>query len=262
MFAALQETVEWSSDSGPEAATWHERLATIGPWIALAALCFFAGRAWLHRKRYTAVGALATSDIDALHEAVRAAETRTVGEIVPVIVERSDDHPHAGWLAALVFVGAGSALLEPHLPWDHPALVLAAQAALAVLGWALAKWSPSFARLYVSESRATHTAEEQAAQEFHLLELHRTEAQTGVLIFVSLFERRVIVLADRGVNSAVGPEHWDAVDRAVLDGIRAGSLRDGLLEGIRLTGDVLAQHFPSPDGGRNQLPDRVIVRAR
>jgi putative membrane protein len=151
-------------------------------------------------------------------------------------------------------------VLAPHLPWSQPALVLLAQLGLGALGYFTARTLPGFARLFVGEKRATEMAEEQARQEFLALDLQSTEAATGVLIFVSLFERRVIVLADHGIDAKVGQEHWTGVTAAVLRGIASGSLRNGLSSGIALAGGVLAEHFPWRDGDRNELPDRLIVR--
>jgi putative membrane protein len=124
----------------------------------------------------------------------------------------------------------------------------------------LARALPGFARLFVRESRATAAAEEQATQEFFRLALHETRDATGVLIFVSLFERRVVVLADRGIDAKVGEEHWRSVDEVVLAGVAADSLCRGLIEGIERAGAVLSEHFPVRAGDRNELPDRVIVR--
>jgi putative membrane protein len=202
------------------------------------------------------------ADRRAVHEALAEAERRTVGEILPVVVERSDPHPAADWLAALCTLLIGSLLLEGWLPWGRPALLLAAQLALGASGFALARCLPGFKRLFVFERRATEVAGEQAFQEFYANGLHKTEAATGVLLFVSLFERRAIILADAGIDSKVTAGFWADVDDSILDGVRAGSLRAGLVAGIRRAGEVLAEHFPSPDGGRNEIPDRIIVRER
>ena len=131
---------------------------------------------------------------------------------------------------------------------------------LGALGWALARALPGFARLFVAEARATAVAEEQAIQEFQRLDLQRTEAATGVLLFVSLFERRVVVLGDRGIDEKMGAEPWGEVDRAILAGVARGELARGLTEGIRRCGEALSTHFPWRGGDRNELPDRVVVR--
>ena len=110
------------------------------------------------------------------------------------------------------------------------------------------------------EDRATAVAEEQAFQEFYANGLHRTENETGVLLFVSLFERRVVVLADEGIDGKVEPGFWEGIDVAVLDEVRDGSLRNGLVEAVRRVGDRLSESFPWVEGDRNEIPDRVIVR--
>jgi putative membrane protein len=82
-----------------------------------------------------------------------------------------------------------------------------------------------------------------------------------VLLFVSLFEHRAVVLADRGIDAHVGPRAWDAVDRAIIAGLRRGSLREGLVDGIRSAGELLARHVPAPaERDPNELPDRLVVR--
>lgn len=241
-----------------------------GMWLSLAGraaagvLAFaFAAlllRALLRRRRYRATGVLGEADLRAIHDALAAVERRTVGEVLPVVLERSDPHPGARWLAALSVALAGSVGLAPWLPWDRPALLLLAQVGLGLLGAACARLLPDFQRFFVSEARARALAEEQAFQEFHRYQLHTTEARTGVLLFVSLLERRAIVLADQGIAARVGPEHWAETNDLVLAGIRRGSLREGLLAGIRSAGEVLARDFPVEDGDRNEIPDRVIVR--
>ena len=125
----------------------------------------------------------------------------------------------------------------------------------------VALFSPDFKRLFVFEGHATEVAEEQALQEFYRLGLHKTQGATGVLLFVSLLEHRVVVLGDAGIDAKVGAEHWQRTKDAFLGGIERGSLRDGLIDGVRQCGDVLGQHFPCAPGDKNEVEDRVIVRA-
>jgi putative membrane protein len=230
------------------------------PLLCLALLAGLLVRAWIRHGRYRVVRVFDEADRRAVCEAVARAERRTVGEIVPVVVERSDPHPAAEWLAALTFVLVGSSVLLAWMPWRHPLWLLAEQAALGLVGFALARWLPDFKRLFVFEDRATAVAHEQAFQEFYGNRLHRTVAATGVLLFVSLFERRVVVLADEGIASQVEADFWDGTDTLVLDGIRSGSLRDGLTAGVARVGELLASCFPWKEGDRNEIPDRVIVR--
>jgi len=236
-------------------------------WFALGLPLVFAAllvvlllRAMARQARYLAVESLGEEDQRAVHEALAEAERRTVGEILPVVVGRSDAHPAAEWLAALSVVLVGSAVLLGLLPWRQPLVVLLLQVALGALGFGLARWVPDFKRMFIREDRATEVAAEQAFQEFYGNGLHKTEAATGVLLFVSLLEHRVIILADEGIDAKVDAEFWADTDDAILQGIRRGSLRDGLVAGIRRAGELLAEQFPWQAGDRNEIPDRVIVR--
>ena len=246
--------------SGGWSPPWIEAALRFGPLLLAALVGALVVRALLRRRRYDARSLLDDGARAAVVASLVAAERRTEGEIVPVVLERSDRHPEACWLAALASLLFGSALLLNWLPWQNPLLLLVCQVAAGAGGWLLARLLPDLQRTFVSEARATEVAEEQALQEFHRHGLHRTKNATGVLLFVSLLERRVIVLGDEGIHAKVGDEHWKATTQAVLDGISAGSLRKGLLAGIERCGAVLAEHFPAQRHDVNELPDRLIVR--
>lgn len=230
-------------------------------WILLGGFLALLLRAWIRRSRYRAVDVLAAEEVEQIRKEIVKAEKKTVGEIVPMVLERSDAHPQAEWLAALSSLLIGSIFLAGVLPWDHPLYLLALQLLLGGVGFGCARALPDFKRFFISERRATEMAEEQAFQEFHKLGLHETEERTGVLIFVSLLEHRVVVLGDEGVAAKVPTEHWARTDHSILEGIRRGSLRIGLIEGIRRTAEVLRDSFPWREGDRNEIPDRVVVRS-
>jgi putative membrane protein len=236
------------------------RVGEFGPYVVLALFVLVIVRSLLRAKRYRAVSVFTEADRERVQAAIADVEKRTLGEVVPVVLERSDRHPEASWSCALCTLLVGSALLEAHLPWTEPHWLLLCQIGLGAIGYLLAEILPDAKRSFVGEHRATEMAEEQALQEFHRQGLHKTRGATGVLIFVSLFERRVIVLGDSGIHARVGDEHWESMKSAILGGIVRGSLRDGLLAGIRACGDELARHFPRTEAGPNEIEDRVVVR--
>lgn len=217
-------------------------------------------RAWRRRRFAVVACALPEERRAEVREAVRRAEERTVGEILPVVLGRSDPHP-AAELAFAVLAGVTAYLFlwSTGLASDPGWLLLAALAAGAA-GRVAARRLPELARPFVSPDRLDEVTREQAIQEFFGHGLHETEARTGVLLFVSLFERRVHVLGDRGIAARVSPETWERVRDLVLNGAREGDLAGGLVRGIAAMGDVLAEHFPWAEGDRNEIPDRVVVR--
>jgi uncharacterized membrane protein len=85
-----------------------------------------------------------------------------------------------------------------------------------------------------------------------------TEENNGVLIYLLLADRRVEIVADRGIEARVERAEWEAICRAMERHFREGRFREGAVEGVRAVSDLLARHFPG-EGGANELPDRPLL---
>lgn len=201
-----------------------------------------------------------------INEAVRRAEARTTGEIVPMIVGTSARYREAGYRTGLMLGWLVLAVLlsvEVYwLSWGWHA-GNAGWLLLAVIGaYGCGEWLgrfPSVIRLVTSRERLAHKVMLRARRAFLEHELHRTEGRTGILILVSMLEHRVQVLADQGINDRVPPGTWDGVVQGLLEGIRADRLADALCRAIEQCGELLARHCPSGSGRNpNELPDRLI----
>ncbi len=99
------------------------------------------------------------------------------------------------------------------------------------------------------------TARERAIEVFSSLRIWDTEANNGVLLYLLLADRRVEIVADRGLNGLVQPEEWVAISRDMEDCFRRGEFESGALLGIQRVGGLLSRHFPSAGSRRNELPD-------
>ena len=230
-----------------------------GSAIVLLALVWVV-RALLDFARYRALAVLGASERERVRVAIAAAEKKTSGELVVVVLERSDAHVLArvtsgacfglvfGMLAALVFSSA------------PPLFIVGLLAGGSAIGFALAHFLPALARGFTSEAQATHAAQEQALVEFQTQGLHETVERTGVLVFVSLYERRAIVLGDKGIHEKVGDAHWAGARDLLLDSAAHGRLCDGIVSAVEECGRVLAEHFPPRADDVNELPDRLVVR--
>jgi len=193
--------------------------------------------------------------LDLVERAVQEAERRTSGEIVPAIVDQSHDYAGVRAAAAALFAFAtGAAVLAAPLDpvlWLPP-LQLAAFAG----GWLLSGRRALLRRLIPARvcTEAVARAARLAFLEHGLVE---TRERTGILIYISLLEHRVLVLADRGIDPLVEDGTWDGVVDRVLDGIRSGRAEEGLCAAIRLCGDLLAARFPRRDDDRDELENRA-----
>lgn len=102
-------------------------------------------------------------------------------------------------------------------------------------------------------------ARQRAAELFGRLGVWDTEENTGVLIYVQLVDRRVEILADRGIAARVPQAEWDALCLGMETAFRAGDYRGGALTAIHRTGELLAEHFPAGERNPNELPDRPLL---
>jgi putative membrane protein len=86
----------------------------------------------------------------------------------------------------------------------------------------------------------------------------RTTGRTGILIYLSLRERRAQIVADEAIASKVPAETWGEAMAALLVEVKQGRLADGMCAAVEKVGVVLAQHFPRAEDDVNELPDRLI----
>ena len=105
------------------------------------------------------------------------------------------------------------------------------------------------------------SARERALEWFGLLRVWDTEDNTGVLVYVLLAERRIEIIADRGIDRRVPPRAWEEICAEVGGAMAKQQRMAGLETGLRRIHALLVEHAPRRDGpGINELPDEVIVR--
>jgi uncharacterized membrane protein len=100
---------------------------------------------------------------------------------------------------------------------------------------------------------------QRARQVFSQLRVWDTEHNSGVLIYVQLVDRRIEIVADRGISARVRQDTWDAICRRMEDCFRTGHFEDGVLHGIEAITALLSQHFPSSGSNPDELPDRPVI---
>ena len=197
---------------------------------------------------------------DRIQRAVFAAEQKTAGEIVPMLVDSSDRYAEIEMmgLASGLIVGTFAAFLI-HDPWAAVHSQLLWPLAGAVLGFIACRVPPIKRRL-ISKDRIAEAVHLRSLAAFTGQGLHHTRAETGILIFVSLLEHRVVVLADRGINAKVQPGAWDEIVGIVTAGLKSGHACDAFCNAIERCGDILAQHFPRSPDDKDELSNRLVTR--
>ena len=100
---------------------------------------------------------------------------------------------------------------------------------------------------------------ERAVRAFYEKGLYRTRDETGILIFISLLERMVWILGDRGINSKISADFWHERAQELTKGIREKNHTRAVGEVIARCGVELAKFFPRKPDDTDELTDEVLL---
>lgn len=115
------------------------------------------------------------------------------------------------------------------------------------------------ASLPVAQLWRGRDARSRAVDLFGELRVWDTEHNSGVLIYLLLADKRVEIVADRGIHARVGSGVWEAICGEMQRAFAAGRFEQGAIGGIAAISDLLAAHFPPPEGDANELPNEPMV---
>jgi len=186
-------------------------------------------------------------DLERIKAAVRKAEDKISGEIVPVFVEKSGHYSIATYRGFLVL--AGLAFLSiivfdryiPSLAIYDPLLIFLSVTLVGLIGALAANYIDPLKRILISQSHLDQATRKRAENAFLEEEVFATRHRTGIMIFVSFFEREVIIMADRGISKVVEQKEWDKMVRGITENIRMGKVADGIEAAILRSGEILLE---------------------
>ena len=200
---------------------------------------------------------LSNEDLNAVSAAIRAAESRTSGEIVTVVAGQA-----SSYTGITLAAPALCALVLPGLAAPFARLVAAGDLFLVQLALFAGLYGlmliPAIRRLVVPAQLQRAAAGRLAREQFLARGLHLTQGRTGVLIFVSIAEHYVEILADAGIDAKVPQADWQSTVDAFVAQVRAGRVADGFVTAIGRVGERLAAHYPATRTP-NELPDHLFV---
>jgi putative membrane protein len=209
-------------------------------------------------------GLFSPSDLERISAAVVEVERNVSGEIVPYIVGESDSYPEAPWRGAAIFGGIGLLVLgtiplvAPVWPSFGISTVALIGLAAALAGWLLGSYVPGIRRMLIGRSTILRRVAARAAEAFVAEEVFSTKERTGILIFLSVFEHRVVVLGDAGIHRKIEGSEWDDLIAMIVDGIRTRRPADGLIRAISSAGELLLKHgFAIRPDDANELGDTL-----
>ena len=219
---------------------------------------------------------LSDADREKISAAIGAAETKSNGEIVAVATPISDPYHDVGlhWaLVPLFAVLAWAAWRPTALVWWYDRLfggwqpdptlsqLLTLLMVFAALKFTVAlfilKWMPL--RLALTPPSTKHRrVRRRAITVFKAAAERRTAGRTGILIYLSMAERRAEIVADEAILKVTDDHTWGEAMTALIASVKEGRPADGIIAAIERIGLVLSEHFPRSADDMNEIPDKLI----
>lgn len=199
------------------------------------------------------------SDKARITAAIHAAEKNTSGEFVAVVARSSDHYIFLPliWAAILALLTPGVFLFSP-LPLAYVHIYQVQLLVFIVLGL-LFLFIPGL-HLSLVPRRVKHArASLLAKAQFYGQGVHMTREHSGVLLFVSLAEHYVEIVADKGIHEKIGEAHWQAIVQDFIAHVRKGEIVEGFVAAISACGDAMTKHYPPDLNNANELSDGLIV---
>lgn len=207
---------------------------------------------------------LSPRDLERIDAAVQSAEKETSGEIVCLIQSASYHYPMANVigaaalslplsLAATPLLGAWL-WLGPHNMW----LFLSIFAVCFPVFYLLVNHVVWLKRHFISQRELDEEVQESAITGFFQRGLYRTKEATGVLLLISVFERKVWVLADHGIHAKIPQQEWQSVVDTVTDGFQTKHPVGSICAAVQTIGRLLQTHFPARQDNTNELKNVIV----
>ncbi len=213
------------------------------------------------------------ADKEIIKVAVQEAENKTSGEIAVAFIKESDNYAIYELLFALLggfiyffvmmfFVNGIENLLK-NMFWGYSVnylLLFYGLSIFVVISIVYLLSNLSFIdRLIIPKSVMRRKVNERAVRQFMESGVYNTKDRTGILIFVSILEHRVELLADKGINRKISQEKWESILNHIVEGIKSDNITQNLSESIYECGKILAEHFPIQPGDVNELKDDIEI---
>ena len=200
-----------------------------------------------------------------INELVTEVEAKSGAQVLLAVIGKADAYPDIPWkafalgaAAAALFVMA-DALLHPDWASIHSALsgvvvILGAGAALGLL----TIFAPPFARLYLDGLRAETEVRQYAQAMFLERGVFQTHERIGVLVLVSLFERKVVILPDAGIRRHVTDEQIESVIAQMTPLLAERRIVAAAKAGLTALAALLHDKLTPADAHGNELADTVV----
>lgn len=190
---------------------------------------------------------------------IKVVEAKTSGEIAVMVVDESDTYPEGLVLGGAMLGGVTALGVTDYYFNDSLWMYVPCAVIMALIFGALLKRVSFLHGFFIPAGQINLRVENRATQAFYEKGLHKTRDASGVLFFLSLFERKVWVIADQGIYQKITQDELQTYTHHIVEGIKSGKKTEALCNEISRFGQLLALHFPICSDDTNELSNEVII---
>lgn len=221
---------------------------------------------------------LSAEALERVSQKVKAAESKTSGEIVVAVSAESNDYSFWELFAAVIVSLAATICMLPFSErirafyeslnwtapeWYLPAIFVFTSFFLILVLFGLFNVIPPLDRFVIPRAFRNKAVSDRAMRAFCELGVCSTRDRTGILIFVSYLERQARILADEGIAKKIGPDLWQLIVNGLSEEIGKNNAETAFCDAVEKCGELLAQYFPADkEDNPDELDDGVVILER
>jgi putative membrane protein len=195
-----------------------------------------------------------------LKQCVGNVESRTSGEIAIVVAGHSSWYREAEVAGGVILASVVALILTEIFFHSSIWAFIPLSFVLFFPARMLFRRYPALKVRLVGPRRKSQAVRDRAVRTFYEKGLYKTRHHTGVLFYISLVERKVWILADKGIYEKISHATLSRHAGSISKGMREGMACESLCEAIGDVGRTLALHFPVAVDDTNELPDGIIFQ--
>lgn len=208
---------------------------------------------------------LTKKQINEISDCVRRAEVRTTAEIVPVIIRQSTPDAYVQFFLMLFLLSFELLVVTEFFVFEYQdkMLFLLLFIAAFVFNYFLSQFMIKFGsvrRLFLFKNDIDRSVWSRAELEYYRHKVHLTEHNHGVLLFVSVLERKAIIYADPVIAEKITNKEWQTLLNDLIYKLSVNEWNEGFTQAIDAIGKKLATHFPIADlNNPNEISNELII---
>jgi len=227
----------------------------------------------MNYKTFVKKLSLSEKDMEEIKESVENAEKTTNGEISLAVTAESSSYAYWELLVSFISSAALFLLMLPKAnqvyqwfgdvfwdvnPWYLTAFYYVVCMIMMFFLYGLFN-IPAIDSVIIPEKAKIKAVTNRAVRYFAESGVYCTKDHSGILIFVSYFEKQVRIVADKGISEKISQDLWDMIADEMTENLSKGNVKEAYLTAVKRCGEILSENFPAKNENPNELSDGLVI---